>query len=66
MQLFTVALDLGFKRKSWVEYIEAADGPLNSLLLAVAAFLSSLCFLVPERFSDPSEYSSLVLRLTEV
>jgi hypothetical protein len=66
MQHFAVALDLGSKIKSWVEDIKAVGGALCCLLLAPPFSFGQFVFLIPQRFRDPREYSSLVLRLTEV
>jgi hypothetical protein len=66
MQHLTVALDLGLKIKSWVENIETAGGAFSCLLLTPPFCFGQFVFLIPQRFWDHREYSSLVFRLTEV
>jgi hypothetical protein len=66
MQHLTVALDLGLKIKSWFEDAKAAGGAFSCLLPTPLFSFGQFVFLIPQHFRDPLEYSSLVLRLTEV
>ncbi|HZC34693.1 MAG TPA: hypothetical protein VE242_03720 [Chthoniobacterales bacterium] len=66
MQHVAVALDLGLKIKRRVKYTKAIGGALIALLLTPPFSVDQVVVLVPQRFRDPREYSSLVLRLTQV